>query len=410
MEGRPSHRLVRQGLTVLERLAHRGASGAEVGDGGRGRDPHPGPTPVLRNRGCRPRHRAAEPRGLRRRRRVPADRRRRCREGSGPDRGLGRRGVPPGARLARGARRKRDARHDRQAGQARIEQVFVGWRERQHKSALELERLAFIVRKRVEHDVDGVYFASLSSRTFVYKGMLTATSSAASSRPRRPARRERPGARALALLDEHLPVLAARSPVPLHRPQRRDQHHRRATATGCGPGRRCSRASSFRAICSGSSRRAPPAPATRPRFDEVLELFHLGGRSLAPRGADDDPRGLGEPRRHGPRPGAPSTGTTPALMEPWDGPAAVAFTDGHGHRRGARPQRPAPGPVLGDRRRPRRAGLRGRGARHRPEHDRAQGPAPAGPACSSSTPAAGRIVDDAEIKAELAAEHPYASG
>ena len=35
LQGRPSHRIVEQGLTVLERLAHRGASGAEeaTGDG-----------------------------------------------------------------------------------------------------------------------------------------------------------------------------------------------------------------------------------------------------------------------------------------------------------------------------------------------------------------------------------------
>ena len=31
------------------------------------------------------------------------------------------------------------------------------------------------------------------------------------------------------------------------------------------------------------------------------------------------------------------------LMEPWDGPASVAFTDGARDRRDARPQRPAPG-------------------------------------------------------------------
>ena len=31
-----------------------------------------------------------------------------------------------------------------------------------------------------------------------------------------------------------------------------------------------------------------------------------------------------------------------SLMEPWDGPAAIAFTDGRVDRRHARPQRPAP--------------------------------------------------------------------
>jgi glutamate synthase (NADPH/NADH) large chain len=93
-------------------------------------------------------------------------------------------------------------------------------------------------------------------------------------------------------------------------------------------------------------------------------------------------------------------------MEPWDGPAAVAFTDGTVigavlDRNGLRPARywvtddglvvlasevgvldidPAPG--------------------------RAQGPAAAGPDVPGRH-AQGRIVDDDEIKAELAAEHPY---
>ena len=42
--------------------------------------------------------------------------------------------------------------------------------------------------------------------------------------PARRARGEPPGARALALLHEHLPELGARPPVPHARPQRRDQH------------------------------------------------------------------------------------------------------------------------------------------------------------------------------------------
>ena len=43
-------------------------------------------------------------------------------------------------------------------------------------------------------------------------------------RPDRRAGRLRDGGRALALLHEHLPELAAGPPVPVHRPQRRDQH------------------------------------------------------------------------------------------------------------------------------------------------------------------------------------------
>ena len=40
---------------------------------------------------------------------------------------------------------------------------------------MSLERLAFVVRKRVEHEIGrSVYFPSLSCRTLIYKGMLTA--------------------------------------------------------------------------------------------------------------------------------------------------------------------------------------------------------------------------------------------
>ena len=43
-------------------------------------------------------------------------------------------------------------------------------------------------------------------------------------RSRRPARRDGARARPLPLLDEHVPELGARAPVPLRRAQRRDQH------------------------------------------------------------------------------------------------------------------------------------------------------------------------------------------
>src|SRR5271169_5988047 len=40
-------------------------------------------------------------------------------------------------------------------------------------SGIDLERRAYIVRKRIEHELEGIYFPSLSCRTIVYKGMLT---------------------------------------------------------------------------------------------------------------------------------------------------------------------------------------------------------------------------------------------
>jgi len=52
----------------------------------------------------------------------------------------------------------------------RFAQVFV--EANNAATGLELERLAYVLRRRSEHEV-AVYFASLSSRTLVYKGMLT---------------------------------------------------------------------------------------------------------------------------------------------------------------------------------------------------------------------------------------------
>ena len=96
------------------------------------------------------------------------------------------------------------------------------------------------------------------------------------------------------------------------------------------------------------------------------------------------------------------------LMEPWDGPAAMAFTDGRQigatlDRNGLRPAR-----YLVTERRPRRDGLRDRACCRSPRksivHEMA---AAAGQdAAHRSRPRAGIISDD-EIKAELASAHPY---
>ena len=80
-----------------------------------------------------------------------------------------------------------------------------------------------------------------------------------------------------------------------------------------------------------------PAPAVPDLHAGRVGLGHLrrGARTAAPRrpqpaarGADDDPGGVGEPRRRWIRTAARSTSSTPSLMEAWDGPACVSFTDG----------------------------------------------------------------------------------
>ncbi len=91
------------------------------------------------------------------------------------------------------------------------------------------------------------------------------------------------------------------------------------------------------------------------------------------------------------------------LMEPWDGPAGVVFTDGLSDRRDAGPQRAAPRSLLGHRRRPGRAGLRGRGARHRPvDKWSSKGRLQPGKMFLADL-AEHRIISDDEIKSSLAA-------
>ena len=87
----------------------------------------------------------------------------------------------------------------------------------------------------------------------------------------------------------------------------------------------------------------------------------------AARGADDDPGGLGE------RPGdGPGTARLLPLPRQPDGavgrPGQRGVHRRHDHRRGAGPQRAAPGPLVAHQRRPGGARLRGRRARPRPGH------------------------------------------
>ena len=89
---------------------------------------------------------------------------------------------------------------------------------------LGLERLAFCLRKRAEHDAQ-VYFPSLSARTMVYKGMLTT----GQLEPFFPDLSDRRFATELALVHSRFstntfPSWPLAHPYRMHRAQRRDQH------------------------------------------------------------------------------------------------------------------------------------------------------------------------------------------
>ena len=162
------------------------------------------------------------------------------------------------------------------------------------------------------------------------------SSTRACSRPRRssamfpdlsrPAPRVGAGPRAPALLDQHVPVVAAGPPLPLRRAQRRDQHAARQRQLDAGP-------RGPAAVERVRRRPRKVLPVIRPggsdtaTFDNVLEFLVMAGRSL--------PHAV---LMMIPEPWGGNPGMDPAvrafyeyhssLMEPWDGPASIAFTDG----------------------------------------------------------------------------------
>ena len=166
----------------------------------------------------------------------------------------------------------------------------------------------------------------------------------------------------------------------------------------------------------GAVRRRPaedPAghPRRRQRHGDVRQRARVpgDGRPLAAaRDADDDPRAVGRATSRWIR-RAQGVLRVPLVADGAVGrPGVDRLHRRHGDRRGARSQRPAPVALLRHQGRPRRHGVRGRRARHsRREHRCVKERLQPGRIFLVDT-AQGRIVDDEEIKRELAAEHPYA--
>src|SRR6188472_1896637 len=286
-------------------------------------------------------------------------------------------------------------------------------------SGMDLERRAYVVRKRAEHELgtkgpgqDGpgretVYFPSLSGQTFVYKGMLTT-----------------PQLKAFYLdlqddrLTSALGIVHSRFSTntfpswPLAHPFRRIAHNGEInTVTGNANWMRA-RETLIKTDVFGSEADidkivpiCTPGASDTARFDEVLELLHLGGRSLPhavlmmipeawERHPSMDPARRAFYQYHA------------SLMEPWDGPASMTFTDGTVigavlDRNGLRPSRiwvTSNGLVV----MASEAGVLNLDPSTVVKKMRLQ----PGRMFLVDT-AQGRIVDDEEIKAELAAELPY---
>ncbi len=298
-----------------------------------------------------------------------------------------------------------------------FEQLFIGRRADLDgtDAATRFERRLFVIRKRIEHAVDQMtlpdehrrsfYIVSLSAQTLIYKGMLTASQLGGMF----PDLLDDAFDSALALVHQRFSTNTFPS-WPLAHPYRLVAHNGEINTLRGNANWMRAREGLLQSDVLGDDL-AKILPVIRPggsdtaTFDNVLELLVMAGRSL--------PHAV---LMMIPEPWSANPAMDPAvrdfyeyhssLMEPWDGPASITFTDGTLigavlDRNGLRPSRycvtsddrvimasetgvldiPADRIVRKDRLRPGKMLL----------IDTRQG----------------RIIDDEEIKRSLAAEHPY---
>ncbi len=219
-------------------------------------------------------------------------------------------------------------------------QVFLsGVRAEQ---GLILERMAFCLRKRAEHTLP-LYFPSLSAQTIVYKGMLT-TGQLEDFFPDLSDERV---VSPLALVHSRFSTNTFPS-WPLAHPYRFIAHNGEInTVKGNRNWMRARETLLESDVIPGDLKRLFPivdiSGSDSASFDEVLELLYLGGRSLPhavlmmiPEAWENHSL-MSQSRRD-------FYAFHASLMEPWDGPACVTFTDGHQvgavlDRNGLRPSR-----------------------------------------------------------------------
>ncbi|MDQ3481261.1 MAG: glutamate synthase subunit alpha, partial [Actinomycetota bacterium] len=189
-----------------------------------------------------------------------------------------------------------------------------------------LERMAFCLRKRAEHETD-VYFPSLSSRTLNYKGMLTTGQLDEFFLDLKDER----VTSALAVVHSRFSTNTFPS-WPLAHPYRFIAHNGEInTVKGNRNWMRAREALLSSDIIKGELDRVfpicTPGVSDSASFDEVLELLHLGGRSLPHAVLMMVPEAWENHAEMGPDRKAFYQFHS-NLMEPWDGPACVVFTDG----------------------------------------------------------------------------------
>ena len=222
----------------------------------------------------------------------------------------------------------------------KFEQIFVAGANGEFD--LDLERLAFCFRKRIEHRFP-LYVSSLSVRTIVYKGMLT-TGQLEEFFPDLSDSRV---VSTLALVHSRFSTNTFPS-WPLAHPYRFIAHNGEInTVRGNRNWMRARESLLASDIIPGDLNRLFPivddSSSDSGSFDEVLELLYLGGRSLPhsvlmmiPE-AWENHATMSQSRKD-------FYAFHSSIMEPWDGPACITFTDGRQigavlDRNGLRPSR-----------------------------------------------------------------------
>ncbi|WP_353113769.1 glutamate synthase large subunit [Microbacterium sp.] len=270
-------------------------------------------------------------------------------------------------------------------------------------SGLALDRIAYRLRKRAGHELDA-YFVSLSARTLGYKGMVTTLQ----LEPFYPDLQDERFASELAVVHSRYSTNTFPS-WPLAQPLRMLAHNGEINTVGGNRNWMRARQSQLESELLGDL--APLLPictdgaSDSASFDEVLELLTLTGRSL--------PHAI---MMMVPEAWEKQTGLDPELrafyeyhanqMEPWDGPAALIFTDGTLvgatlDRNGLRPGRwteTTDGLVV--------IGSETGVLEFEPARIKRRGRLRPGRMFLVDT-AQGRIVEDDEIKHELASLHPW---
>jgi len=334
MKGRQSHAIVTQALTILKNLEHRGACGCEENTGdGAGiliQIPHNFFVSECAKLGITlpaPAHYGA---GLVF---LPRDgaQARQCQElfekivKEEGQTVLGWRDVPTDdSSLGPTAREAAPA----------FKQIFIG-RAASVADDWSFERKLYVIRKRIEHTIGksalserrNFYLPSLSARTFIYKGMLTPTQVELMFPDLGDARMES----ALALVHSRFSTNTFPS-WPLAHPFRYLAHNGEInTLRGNINWMRAREALCKSGLFGDDLQKIYPIVVENgsdsSAFDNVLEFLHMGGRELPHAVLMMIPEAwsghemMDEERKafyefHG------------CVMEPWDGPASIAFTDG----------------------------------------------------------------------------------